>query len=35
VGSRKTCQKRLVGATRSGVVVEASKWFRRCQNQGT
>jgi hypothetical protein len=34
VGSRKTCQKRLVGATRSGVVVEASKWFRRCQNQG-
>jgi hypothetical protein len=34
VGSRKTCQKRLVGATRSGVVVEASKWFRRCQNRG-
>ena len=34
VGTRKTCQKRLVGATRSGVVVEASKWFRRCQNQG-
>jgi hypothetical protein len=34
VGSRKTCQKRLVGVTRSGVVVEASKWVRWCQNQG-
>ena len=34
VGSTKTCQKRLVGVTRSGVVVEASKWVRRCQNQG-
>jgi hypothetical protein len=35
VGSRKMCQKRLVGVTRSGVVVEASKLVRRCQNQGS
>jgi hypothetical protein len=35
VGSRKTCQKRQVGVTRSGVVVEASKLVRRCQNQGS
>jgi hypothetical protein len=35
VGSKKTCQKRPLGVTRSGVVVEASKWFRRCQNQVT
>ena len=35
VGSKKTCQKRPPGATRSGVVVEASKSFRRCQNQET
>jgi len=35
VGSRKTCQKRLAGVTRSGVVVEASKLVRWCQNQGS
>ena len=35
VGFRKTYQKRQAGVTRLGVVVEASKLVRRCQNQGS